>query len=172
MNAMEPVLSESDHARGLNLPIDVFLRSLADDQTDQAIGVILSGTGSDGMRGIRAIKGAGGMVMVQSEESAKFDGMPRAALSTGLADFTLPPDEMPRKLVSFVRHPYAAKADRRLGRARPGGWRLARLARLRPRKPEDVSAPGRENRDPVVLCGTAIVIVPLGRGGGCGLGKG
>lgn len=106
------LLSESDHSRGLNLPIDVFLRSLADDQAEKAIGVILSGTGSDGVRGIRAIKEAGGMVMVQSEESAKFDGMPRAAISTGLADFILPPDEMPAKLLSFARHPYAAKVDR------------------------------------------------------------
>ncbi len=106
------LLSESDHSRGLNLPIDVFLRSLADDQAEKAIGVILSGTGSDGVRGIRAIKEAGGMVMVQSEESAKFDGMPRAAIATGLADFILPPDEMPAKLMSFARHPYAAKVDR------------------------------------------------------------
>jgi two-component system CheB/CheR fusion protein len=92
-------------ARGLNLPIDVFLRSLADDQAEKAIGIILSGTGSDGVRGIRAIKEAGGIVMVQSEESARFDGMPRAAISTGLADFILPPDEMPG-LLSFVRRPY------------------------------------------------------------------
>jgi len=106
------LLSESDHSRGLNLPIDVFLRSLAEDQTEKAIGVILSGTGSDGVRGIRAIKEAGGMVMAQSEESAKFDGMPRAAIATGLADFILPPDEMPAKLLSFARHPYAAKVDR------------------------------------------------------------
>ncbi|HRF45607.1 MAG TPA: chemotaxis protein CheB, partial [Candidatus Competibacteraceae bacterium] len=106
------LLSESDHSRGLNLPIDVFMRSLADDQAEKAIGVILSGTGSDGVRGIRAIKEAGGMIMVQSEESAKFDGMPRAAISTGLADFILPPDEMPAKLLSFVRHPYASKVDR------------------------------------------------------------
>ncbi|MCB1820851.1 MAG: PAS domain-containing protein, partial [Candidatus Competibacteraceae bacterium] len=106
------LLSESDRSRGLNLPIDVFLRSLADDQADKAIGIILSGTGSDGVRGIRAIKEAGGMVMVQSEESARFDGMPRAAISTGLADFILPPDEMSAKLLSFVRHPYAAKVDR------------------------------------------------------------
>ena len=106
------LLSESDHSRGLNLPIDVFLRSLADDQAEKAIGVILSGTGSDGVRGIRAIKETGGMVMVQSEESAKFDGMPRAAIATGLADFILAPDEMPAKLLSFARHPYAAKVDR------------------------------------------------------------
>lgn len=106
------LLSESDHSRGINLPIDVFLRSLADDQADKAIGIILSGTGSDGVRGIRAIKEAGGMVMAQSEESARFDGMPRAAISTGLADFILPPDEMPAKLLSFIRHPYAPKTDR------------------------------------------------------------
>ena len=106
------LLSESDHARGINLPIDVFLRSLADDQAEKSIGVILSGTGSDGVRGIRAIKEAGGMVMVQSEESARFDGMPRSAISTGLADFVLAPDDMPAKLLSFVRHPYAAKPDR------------------------------------------------------------
>ena len=106
------LLSESDRSRGLNLPIDVFLRSLADDQADKAIGIILSGTGSDGVRGIRAIKEAGGMVMVQSEESARFDGMPRSAISTGLTDCILPPDEMPEKLLSFARHPYAAKTDR------------------------------------------------------------
>ncbi len=106
------LLSESDRSRGLNLPIDVFLRSLAEDQAEKAIGVILSGTGSDGVRGIRAIKEAGGMVMVQSEESARFDGMPRSAISTGLTDCILPPDEMPEKLLSFARHPYAAKTDR------------------------------------------------------------
>lgn len=103
------LLSESDHNRGLNLPIDVFLRSLADDQAEKAIGIILSGTGSDGVRGIRAIKESGGIVMVQNEESARFDGMPRAALSTGLADFVLPPDEMPERLLSLVRQPYPIK---------------------------------------------------------------
>ena len=106
------LLRESDHSRGLNLPIDVFLRSLAEDQAEKAIGIILSGTGSDGVRGIRAIKEAGGMVVVQSEESARFDGMPRSAISTGLADCVLRPDEMPEKLLSFVRHPYAPKTDR------------------------------------------------------------
>jgi two-component system CheB/CheR fusion protein len=105
------LLSESDHIRGLNLPIDVFLRSLADDQAEKAIGIILSGTGSDGVRGIRAIKEAGGIVMVQSEESARFDGMPRAAISTGLADFVLPPDEMPQRLLSFARQPYPPKPE-------------------------------------------------------------
>ncbi|MGD9504001.1 MAG: chemotaxis protein CheB [Syntrophobacteraceae bacterium] len=106
------LLSEQDHTKGLNLPIDVFLRSLAEDQGERAIGIILSGTGSDGMRGIRTIKEAGGMVMVQDPESAKFDGMPRSSLSTGLADFVLPPEEMPSRLTSFVKHPYVSESER------------------------------------------------------------
>lgn len=105
------LLSDQEHNRGINLPIDVFLRSLAEDQNEKTIAVILSGTGSDGTRGIRAIKEAGGMVMVQDEETAKFDGMPKSAIATGLADFILPPAEMPQQLLSFVKHPYAAKTD-------------------------------------------------------------
>lgn len=106
------LLSDQDHSRGINLPIDLFLRSLADDQADRAVAIILSGTGSDGMRGVRTIKENGGMVMVQSEESAKFDGMPRSAISTGLADFILPPDQMPKQLLAFIKHPYVTKTDR------------------------------------------------------------
>lgn len=97
---------------GINLPIDIFLRSLAEDMGEKAIAIILSGTGSDGTRGIRSIKEQGGMIMVQSEESAKFDGMPKSAITTGLADFILPPDEMPEQLLSFVKHPYATKTNR------------------------------------------------------------
>jgi two-component system CheB/CheR fusion protein len=105
-------LTEQDHSRGVNLPIDVFFKSLAEDQAEKSIAIILSGTGSDGTRGLRVIKEYGGMVMVQREDTAKFDGMPRAAISTGLSDFILPPDEMPVQLQSFVKHPYAAKAIR------------------------------------------------------------
>ncbi len=105
------LLSEQESMRGINLPIDFFFRSLADDQADKAVGIILSGTGSDGVRGVRAIKEAGGMVMVQSEDSARFDGMPRSAISTGVADFVLPPSEMPKKLISFARHLYTAKPE-------------------------------------------------------------
>ena len=93
-------LSEQEH--GLNLPIDIFFRSLAEDQGESAIGIVLSGTGSDGTRGIRAIKEAGGMVMVQSEETAKFDGMPRSAISTGIVDYILPPQRMPNELVHYI----------------------------------------------------------------------
>ncbi|MBV5315946.1 MAG: PAS domain-containing protein [Prolixibacteraceae bacterium] len=105
-------LGEQDHSHGVNLPIDVFFKSLAEDQAEKSIGVILSGTGSDGTRGLRVIKEYGGMVMVQKEDSAKFDGMPRAAISTGLADFILAPEEMPVQLISFAKHPYATKSVR------------------------------------------------------------
>jgi two-component system CheB/CheR fusion protein len=105
------VLKEKDTVRGINLPIDIFLKSLADDQADRAIAVILSGTGSDGTRGVRAIKEQGGMVMVQDEATAKFDGMPRAAISTGVADFILPPKKMAAQLLAYIDHPYVAKKE-------------------------------------------------------------
>lgn len=100
------LLNEIDHSKGLVLPIDIFFKSLAEDQGERAVGVILSGTGSDGTRGARAIKEAGGMVMAQEESSAKFSGMPGSAIATGLADFILPPEQMPEALLKFVRHPY------------------------------------------------------------------
>lgn len=105
------LLSEQDSTRGVNLPIDIFFRSLAEDQGENSIGIILSGTGSDGTRGVRVIKEKGGMVMVQDEESSKFDGMPRSAAATGISDYILPPTEMPRQLMSFIRHPYAKRSD-------------------------------------------------------------
>jgi two-component system CheB/CheR fusion protein len=112
----ELFLSDQAQIKGLiNLPIDVFLRSLAEDQEEKAVAVILSGSGSDGMRGVRTIKEYGGMVMVQKEDTARFDSMPRAALSTGLADFVLPPDEMPERLLAYVKHPYVSKVERMEG---------------------------------------------------------
>jgi two-component system CheB/CheR fusion protein len=106
------LLSEQNRdQRGINLPIDVFLRSLAEDQGDKAIAIILSGTGSDGTSGIRAIKEELGMVMVQSEESAAFDGMPRSAVATGLVDFILAPEDMPNQLLSYLKHPFASQDD-------------------------------------------------------------
>ena len=102
------LLNDKVANQGINLPIDIFLRSLAEDQGERTIAIILSGTGSDGTRGVRAIKELGGMVMVQDEESAKFDGMPRAAISTGVADFILPPEKMPAQLLAYVAHPYVS----------------------------------------------------------------
>lgn len=94
--------SEWKNPHSLNLPIDFFFRSLADDQKDKAIGVILSGTGTDGTLGIRAIKGESGMAMVQSPDSSKFPGMPDSAISTNLIDYILPPKDMPLQLVKYT----------------------------------------------------------------------
>ena len=99
-------LPEQDHSHGLNLPIDIFFRSLAEAEENKAVAVVLSGTGSDGTRGIRNIKENGGMIMVQDEDSAQFDGMPRSAINTGLADYVLSPDKMPDALLKFIRHPF------------------------------------------------------------------
>jgi two-component system CheB/CheR fusion protein len=76
---------------------------LAEDQAENAVGIILSGTGTDGTLGLKAIKEAGGMVMVQEPTSAKYDGMPRSATATGLADFVLPPEEMPEQLMAYIQ---------------------------------------------------------------------
>ncbi len=105
-------LLEPASPRGQRLPIDFFFRSLAHDQHERAICVVLSGTGSDGTLGVRAIKGEGGMVMVQNPGSTEYDGMPRSAIATGLVDFELPPAEMPARIIAYVAHAFnpAAKA--------------------------------------------------------------
>ena len=85
-------------------PIDAFFRTLAEDQGDKAIGIVLSGTGTDGTLGIKAIKAEAGLVIIQDKNSAKFEGMPVNAGATGLADHILPPEEMPEQLLQYVRH--------------------------------------------------------------------
>jgi len=102
--ALQPMTP--DRTAPLSLPIDYFFRSLAQDQKDRAIGIILSGTGSDGTLGLKEIKGALGMVMVQREESASYAGMPQSAIATGLVDYVLAPAEMPAKLVAYVKDAY------------------------------------------------------------------
>lgn len=99
-------LLEPSATRGQRLPIDFFFRSLAQDQHERAIGIVLSGTASDGTLGVRAIKGEGGMVMVQTPESTEFDGMPRSAIATGLIDYKLPPAEMPTQLIAYTLHAF------------------------------------------------------------------
>jgi two-component system CheB/CheR fusion protein len=91
---------------GQRLPIDFFFRSLAHGQQERTIGLVLSGTGSDGTQGIRAIKGEGGMVMVQTPESAEFDGMPQSAIATGMVDYQLSPSDMGARLIAYVDHFY------------------------------------------------------------------
>jgi two-component system CheB/CheR fusion protein len=95
-------LLEPAAPRGQRLPIDFFFRSLAQDQHERAICIVLSGTGSDGTLGVRAVKGEGGMVMAQNPESTEYDGMPRSAIATGLVDYVLPPAEMPAQLIAYV----------------------------------------------------------------------
>jgi len=93
--------------------LDAFLRSLAQDQQERAIGIVLSGTGSSGTAGIKEIKSNGGMVMVQAPSTAEQASMPRSAIATGLADFVLPPEKMPQALIGYVRHFFASPgADR------------------------------------------------------------
>ena len=102
--------------RGAHLPIDSFFRSLADTAGERAIGILLSGTGSDGVQGLRAIKAAGGIVIVQSPDSAVHDSMPRAALATGVEDLCLPPSKIAAELVRIVESSYIRHArPRRLG---------------------------------------------------------
>ena len=86
--------------------IDLFLRSLADDQLEKAICIILSGTGSHGTLGLKAVKAAGGMAMVQDPKTADYPGMPESAIATGLADYVLPVEQMPEALVKYVQHFY------------------------------------------------------------------
>lgn len=99
------LLPREDHPL-LYLPIDYFMRSLAEDLGNKAIGVILSGTASDGTLGLKAIKAAGGITFAQSPETAKYDGMPRHAIAAGDVDFVLPPQEIAKELALLGQHPY------------------------------------------------------------------
>lgn len=104
-------LFEPIEARGLRLPIDHFLQTLAADQHEQAIGVILSGMGSDGSIGIKAIKEQNGIVMVQEPSTAKFDSMPRNAINSKLVDIVAPADELPLRLNDFFKYKPMIKSD-------------------------------------------------------------
>jgi len=104
-------LSEMDPSIVPNLPINDFFRSLAEEKKEKAIGIILSGTGSDGTLGIREIKGYGGIVIVQDPTTSKFDGMPNSALSTGMVDYQKSPGEMPEVLLNYVKHIDITKSD-------------------------------------------------------------
>ena len=90
----------------LNVAIDHFFESLAEECGSRGIGIVLSGTGSDGTAGLRAIKAAGGLTFAQSEESAKFDAMPRSAIRSGFVDLVLPPDAIAREIRRIADHPY------------------------------------------------------------------
>ena len=97
--------------RSLVLPIDVFLQSLAKEHGERSIAVILSGTGSDGTRGAVAINEAGGFLLVQDPEDAKFDGMPRSAISTGLVDAILPVEALPARILAHLQAPQGERLE-------------------------------------------------------------
>jgi two-component system, chemotaxis family, CheB/CheR fusion protein len=104
-------LFEPMESRGLRLPVDFFFRSLADDQKELGIGVILSGMGSDGSSGLRAIKEKNGIVMVQEPSSAKYDSMPSHAIDSGMIDIVAPANLLPERLIEFLRHIPDVRAD-------------------------------------------------------------
>src|SRR5882762_7654334 len=99
-------LAPRSEDRGPHMPIDHFLRSLAEDVRSRAIGVILSGSASDGALGLRAIKAEGGITFAEAPQSAKFDGMPRSAMASGAVDFVLPPKAIAQELIRIGGHPY------------------------------------------------------------------
>ena len=107
------LLTPVSHDERVELPIDVFFRSLAGEVGARAVGVILSGTGKDGSDGIQAIHSSGGLVVVQSPESAQFDAMPKSAADTGASHFIVSPGEIPGILMEHVAHPVQLPAKAR-----------------------------------------------------------
>jgi two-component system, chemotaxis family, CheB/CheR fusion protein len=99
------LLFPSSRPNGYSLSIDYFLQSLAEDQWNKAVAIILSGMGSDGETGVRMIKEKLGMVMVQDPQTAQYDSMPKASIGTNLVDYVLSPEEMPIKLIQYLNHP-------------------------------------------------------------------
>jgi two-component system CheB/CheR fusion protein len=101
-------LLEPSAPHGLRLPIDFFFRSLAQDQHERAICIVLSGTGDDGTLGAREIKGEGGLVIAQAPKTAAFEGMPRSLIASGHADYVLPPAEMPAHLIAYAAQAFGS----------------------------------------------------------------
>ncbi|MDO9147972.1 MAG: chemotaxis protein CheB [Hydrogenophaga sp.] len=104
-------LTPRNEQQHLHLPIDHFFNALGADRGVKAIGIVLSGTGSDGTLGLKTIAAHGGLVLVQDPATAQFDGMPRSALASGVTNYMLPVERMPDVLVSYASHPYARTAE-------------------------------------------------------------
>jgi two-component system CheB/CheR fusion protein len=131
-------LSELTERHGARTAFDVFLRSLAEDCGERAICVVLSGTGSDGSEGAKAVKSKGGLVIVQEPSEAAFDGMPKSAIKTGQADCILPVAEIPAALIDHIKghRPFEAREDANDGRE--GGF-LEILGLVRTKTGQDFS---------------------------------
>jgi len=124
----------------LPLPIDYFFRSLAEDQKHRAIGIVLSGTGSDGTLGLKAIKGESGMTMAQDPQSAKYAGMPQSAIETGIIDYVRPPAQMAEQILAYIRGPYLTPMTSGLGEDKDVGQFLHKVfVLLRDRTGNDFS---------------------------------
>jgi two-component system CheB/CheR fusion protein len=105
------ITEKPKEAHGHRSPIDIFFKSLAEQEKGESIGIILSGAGSDGSIGIKAIKEAGGLTFAQSLESSKYDGMPRNAVKTGMVDFVMDIESMSEELVKYIKHKVNSKSD-------------------------------------------------------------
>ena len=124
-------LTEPAEQHGRRMPIDFFFRSLAEDQQARAVCIVLSGSsGSDGSQGLRAVRGGGGMCMVQDPRTAQFGVMPQSAIDTGLADHVLPAGEMPAALLAYVRHHYIAPDNTAEEDSAGGGDTLSAILNL------------------------------------------
>lgn len=104
-------LAQPAESRGHRHPVDVLFRSLAADQGERTIAIILSGTGSNGTDGLKEVKAAGGLILIQDPPSAKFDGMPRSAIAAGMADHIVAPEAMPEILVRYINQEYIKQPD-------------------------------------------------------------
>lgn len=121
-------IRQRTHGQVLDLPVDIFLNSLAEAARGSAVAVIMSGTGTDGSRGVKAVHREGGLVLVQSPESAQFDGMPRSALAAGVCDCMCGPGEMAQFLAEYAKDPAATRE--RLSRTRNGDFSDSEYAQI------------------------------------------
>jgi two-component system CheB/CheR fusion protein len=133
-------LLEPSAPRGLRLPIDFFFKHLAQDQKERSVGIILSGMGTDGTQGLKAIKEGMGLVLAQDPASAKYDGMPRSAIGTGLVDIVAPAMDLPARLAGFVKHAGSLPHQAVAGEAEPSSALEKVFVLLRARTGTDFSA--------------------------------
>jgi two-component system CheB/CheR fusion protein len=126
--------------RGHRHPVDSFFRSLAEDQGERAIAIVLSGTGTNGSLGLRFIKAEGGIAIAQEPDTAAFQGMPRSAIGTGIVDLVLPPDQMPEALLGLARHAYVREPAKAVEDAAPEEQLRTLLALVRAQSKRDFSS--------------------------------
>jgi hypothetical protein len=103
--------SKPREPRAQRRPVDIFFRSLAENQKERAIGIVFSGTGTNGAHGLRFIKSEGGITVAQDPATAAYAGMPQSAISTGIVDLVLPPEKMASALLDVARHPYVREPE-------------------------------------------------------------